>query len=1381
MLLVCALFWNTVTSSGANTPSSPKITSFIDCSPPASLATIQPIKSGWWNQPSTWPNNTLPTENDDVVVPEGITLTLLGTCRARSIKVRGRLNALTHQADGTWINLRTKYIMVMGQGAELEIGTKDQPYVSNEGALITLTGNNRNELIPGTSVNSKAIMIMNGATMNLHGNPKKSWVKIGAKAPQGTTSITLAEAVNWSVGDEIVITPNRLNPNEAETRIITNISSDERTIFFTQPLVYPRIGELKNYSNGTKSWSMDTRAEVGLLSRKIKIQGGDDTTDANRYGAHVMIMNGSTGNADNVEFYRMGQGGILGRYPWHWHLLGSGGEGQYISNCSVRKSYNRAITVHGTWGTLVDNNVAYDHLGHGIFLEDGSEINNTFSNNLVLLTKKPREADALLDSDFEFDALQNRSPSSFWITNPNNTFKNNIVAGTEGTAYWFAMPDRPTGLSESLPELSNLEPRKADLKEFSGNTAHSSGTAFDANDALDNQHRLLPNRSIQSPNPFIIEDFTTFSNKLGLYTGIGDQDEDVIFDNVKSADTEIHVMFATRPVVRNSVFIADTDNDMYNVNTFDKGLTHLYNLYDGAGRIYDSHFVNWNRDYTTVFRNNGAAQKRINHLFRGITYNHQGTARIEIDAPQPSGNVANRCSQVWSNVVRDLDGSLTRSGVPNSLVSDIPFYTIDATFRPGNWKGLHSVSNKFAYVYFTNQRVDVVRKDTSCGGVDVFRTSDCELGGIQQLHLALDDGKYQHSIYFPELSGKSLGFKVESEINAGDPITIRFKGFGSLQRARIDGVTRQNSIANVNSATGSSYYVEPNGDLYARFITTNNFKGRTYIIRWNSGSLPNLTPETPVVCNDTNEPPTISFQSPSGNQFEEGDDLGVVVDAKDNDGTIVNVKLYIDDVLVRQESGAPYEWGSANPGANDTTLLNLVEGTYVLKAVATDNNGKNNTVIKTITVGNGTSTPTGGDRDGDGRPDVLENETCGNANNASDLRFDFSKSDEGFERKNITTHTTANATFWLIRADDSSDPFIVRSGLNFSGNQVPQLRIRAKSEARGSFQLYWITTDQPNFTEAQSIVVAPKSTNIFEELNFDMSTRNTWMGKTITGIRLDFPPDTSAPRHTFIDYIFGPDAPNTPCNNPPTIGGNTVTEKSTTLNVIHDVYMDNGKRVNANTVRVESGRRTGFMMFDISNINGTIKNATLEFEVFGDSGSGELLVHEGNSNGWSETNITTQNRPGIKTRAIGSRTGALQVGSTIRIPLDLSKANADRISLILEMARGNDFAFASKENGAIGKPKLVIIYDANKIGDDSKSLGDIVLYPNPVNNNILNISGILSKQVVLQIVDIQGKIVVTKTVEKRNATMDVSELESGMYVLIIRGSNLKQSILFTKK
>ena len=253
-------------------PILPKVTSKYDCAPPAiSMATIQPIQSGAWNQDSTWLNGIRPTINDDVIVPVGMTLTLIGTCNAKSITVNGTLRAYNHQTNGTWFNLTTKYIMVMGANAELEIGTKEQPYISTEGGTINLTGTNRNELIPGTSVNSKAIMVMNGATMNLHGNPKISWVKIGSQTPAGSTSITLAEAVDWEVGDQVVISSNRLDAEEAEERVISAISFDGRTISFAAPLQYPRMGELNTYSNGSKSWTMDTRVEVGLLLSLIHI------------------------------------------------------------------------------------------------------------------------------------------------------------------------------------------------------------------------------------------------------------------------------------------------------------------------------------------------------------------------------------------------------------------------------------------------------------------------------------------------------------------------------------------------------------------------------------------------------------------------------------------------------------------------------------------------------------------------------------------------------------------------------------------------------------------------------------------------------------------------------------------------------------------------------------------------------------------------------------------------------------------------------------------------------------------------------------------------------------------------------------------------------
>ena len=62
-------------------------------SPSAFLVSIQPIANGAWNQASTWPGGQIPTINDDVTIPANRTITLAGTCRAKSIQVLGVLNA----------------------------------------------------------------------------------------------------------------------------------------------------------------------------------------------------------------------------------------------------------------------------------------------------------------------------------------------------------------------------------------------------------------------------------------------------------------------------------------------------------------------------------------------------------------------------------------------------------------------------------------------------------------------------------------------------------------------------------------------------------------------------------------------------------------------------------------------------------------------------------------------------------------------------------------------------------------------------------------------------------------------------------------------------------------------------------------------------------------------------------------------------------------------------------------------------------------------------------------------------------------------------------------------------------------------------------------
>ncbi|MFT6028421.1 MAG: hypothetical protein ACI8O8_000145, partial [Oleiphilaceae bacterium] len=102
--------------------------------------------------------------------------------------------------------------------------------------------------------------------------------------------------------------------------------------------------------------------------------------------------------------------------------------------------------------------------------------------------------------------------------------------------------------------------------------------------------------------------------------------------------------------------------------------------------------------------------------------------------------------------------------------------------------------------------------------------------------------------------------------------------------------------------------------------------------------------------------PQVRFLEPAtGNS---GPNLSVVVDASDADGKVREVRLYINNIQVRRERAAPYEWGMANPGQNDSALLNLTPGSYQLRAVAKDNQNKTASATRTIAVLGTNSTPT---------------------------------------------------------------------------------------------------------------------------------------------------------------------------------------------------------------------------------------------------------------------------------------------------------------------------------------------------------------------------------------------------------------------------------------
>ena len=94
--------------------------------------------------------------------------------------------------------------------------------------------------------------------------------------------------------------------------------------------------------------------------------------------------------------------------------------------------------------------------------------------------------------------------------------------------------------------------------------------------------------------------------------------------------------------------------------------------------------------------------------------------------------------------------------------------------------------------------------------------------------------------------------------------------------------------------------------------------------------------------------PSVTFTQPSTNlTVQQGYDLTVVASASDPDGSISNLKLFVNNNLIRQESYAPYEWGHAG-SPNPDEVNNLPVGNHNFKVIATDNDG--NTAQDTFTL-----------------------------------------------------------------------------------------------------------------------------------------------------------------------------------------------------------------------------------------------------------------------------------------------------------------------------------------------------------------------------------------------------------------------------------------------
>jgi hypothetical protein len=331
--------------------------------------------------------------------------------------------------------------MTIERTGYVEIGTSYNPIPSTSRTIIQLAA---------TKEGGAGIDVM--GHLEIHGAPlKNTFTKLAKSAENGTTILTVANNVLWNTGDHIVITSTSLNTTETEENTVASVSGNQITL--TQPL--------QNSHDGIAP----AQGEVADLTRNVVVTSFNQ--DVHAMG--VMFMQGSSGGISYAEFSHLGGRGILGSYPIHFHHVQNTMQGTIVDGISVWDSHNRFLTIHNSDNVTVKNSVGYNSTGHGFFLEDGTEENNTLANNIAILTMpgniRPDDGGA----------------AGFWVQNPMNNVTGNIAVSTSGSGFDFSIPgDAPEvipfdgkNLNESLSQKTT--PTVLAISSFTGNEAHSNG------------------------------------------------------------------------------------------------------------------------------------------------------------------------------------------------------------------------------------------------------------------------------------------------------------------------------------------------------------------------------------------------------------------------------------------------------------------------------------------------------------------------------------------------------------------------------------------------------------------------------------------------------------------------------------------------------------------------------------------------------------------------------------------------------------------------------------------------------------------------------------------------------------------------------------------
>ncbi len=233
-------------------------------------------------------------------------------------------------------------------------------------------------------------------------------------------------------------------------------------------------------------------------------------------------------------------------------------------------------------------------------------------------------------SDREWPAGQGRpvplpsdnTASTFWITNPNNTYRDNVAAGSDSNGFWMSLPEHPTGKFEGTEISKNTwrvvrhsrssratSPTPTTTRSCSTETLHP--MALSVLPAARRPASENPADANSKPVESVFEDLTAYKNRNGAIWGRGELH---VFKNVKLADNAFGFTHASGEFGRyaftskviDSLFVGETENvgnpRLVAEKAYGRSLPkvdlpdypiHGYEYYDYRHDVVNSTFVNF--------------------------------------------------------------------------------------------------------------------------------------------------------------------------------------------------------------------------------------------------------------------------------------------------------------------------------------------------------------------------------------------------------------------------------------------------------------------------------------------------------------------------------------------------------------------------------------------------------------------------------------------------------------------------------------------------------------------------------------------------------------------------------------------------------------------